>query len=51
MMYSEEITRQAADQFLRDLEVSTEYTDEMYEHRTLMMKVRMAVSRHLVLLA
>ena len=43
--------RVAADQFLRDLEVSTEYTDEMYEHRTLMMKVRMAVSRHLVLLA
>ena len=43
--------QQAVDQFLQDLEVSTEYTNEMYEGRTLMMKVRMAVSKHLVLLA
>lgn len=51
MLYSEEITSQAVDQFLRDLEVSEEYTAEKYEQRTLMMKIRMAISRHLVLLA
>ena len=51
MMYSERITQHAVDQFLQDLEVSTEYTNEMYEGRTLMMRIRMAVSKHLVLLA
>ncbi len=51
MMYSREVTAQAADQFLRDLEVSREYTFEEYDSRTLMMRVRMAVSRQLILLA
>lgn len=51
IMYSKEINRQAVDQFLRDLEVSEEYTCEKFQASTIMMKIRMAVSRHLVLLA
>ena len=51
MVYSEEVTSKAADQFLRDLEDSTEYLPEQAEGRPLMMRVRMAVSRQLILLA
>lgn len=51
MLYSEDIASQAADQFLRDLEVSTEYSCEEFDRRTTMMKIRMAVSRQLILLA
>ena len=51
MIYSEEITRQAADQFLADLERSTEYSCEEYDRRTVMMRVRIAISRHMILLA
>ncbi len=51
MLYSPRINEQAADQFLRDLERSTEYSIEQYESRTLMMRVRMAVSWQMKLLA
>ena len=51
MLYSKEITSQAADQFLRDLEQSTEYTLDQAEGRPLMMRIRMAISRQLILLA
>ena len=51
MIYSEEVTRQAVDQFLADLDRSTEYSCEEYDRRTTMMKIRMAISRHMILLA
>ena len=51
MMYSREITDKAAEQFLKDLEVSEEYSCEKFEQSTMMMRIRMAVSRHLILLA
>ncbi len=51
LAYSREITEQCADRFLKDLESSTEYTDEMYGSRTMMMRIRMAVSKQLILLA
>lgn len=51
MMYSKEVSDQAANQFLRDLEVSTEYLPEHALNRPLMVRVRMAISRHLILLA
>ena len=51
MMYSKEITEKAAEQFLKDLEVSEEYSCEKFEQSTMMMRIRMAVSRHLILLA
>lgn len=51
MMYSREITEQAARRFTEDLLDSAEYSMEQYDQRTFMMSVRMAVSRHLILLA
>ena len=51
MMYSEEINSRLADQFLTDLEMSTEYSCEAYDSRTTMMKIRMAVSWQMKLLA
>ena len=51
MMYSKEITEKAAEQFLKDLEVSEEYSCEKFEQSTMMMRIRMAVSRHMILLA
>ncbi len=51
MVYSRRIADQAVSVFLGDLERSREYTLEEYEARTTKMKVRMAVSRQLRLLA
>lgn len=51
MIYSDDITEQAAKRFMDDLESSVEYTDEMYFERTMMMKIRMAISKQLILLA
>ena len=51
LVYNEELTTQAADQFLRDLEVSTEYSCAEFDRRTTKMKVRMAISRMFKLLA
>ncbi len=51
MTYSEEIASQAADRFLKDLETSDEYSCEKFDNSTLMMRIRMAVSKHLILLA
>ena len=51
MMYSEEITSMAANRFLKDLESSYEYTAEEFDRRTIGMRIRMALSRHLILLA
>ena len=51
MIYSKDVADQAADRFLRDLEDSTEYLPEMALDRPLMARVRMAISRHLILLA
>ena len=51
MVYSDRITEQAAERFIADLEDSVEYTDEMYSQRTVMMKIRMAISKQLILLA
>ena len=51
MVYSDRITEQAAERFIADLDDSVEYTDEMYSQRTVMMKIRMAISKQLILLA
>lgn len=51
MMYSRRLNAQAADQFLADLERSTEYSCEEYGRSTLMMRIRMAVSWQMKLLA
>lgn len=51
MMYSRRINRQACDQFLADLERSTEYSCAEFDARTTMMKVRMAISWQMKLLA
>ena len=51
LAYSRSITEQCAGTFLKDLESSTEYTDEMHSRCTLMMRMRMAVSKQLILLA
>ena len=51
MMYSRRLNTQAADQFLADLERSTEYSCEEYGRSTLMMRIRMAVSWQMKLLA
>ena len=50
-MYSSRLNSEAADRFLRDLECSTEYSCEEYDRRTLMMRIRMAVSWQMKLLA
>lgn len=51
MMYSERINDQLCEQFLADLERSTEYSCEEFDRRTTMMKIRMAVSWQMKLLA
>ena len=51
MIYSDRIAEQAAERFIADLEDSVEYTDGMYSQRTVMMKIRMAISKQLILLA
>ena len=51
VIYSERLTAQLADQFLEDLEKSSQYSCEEYDARTPMMKVRMAVSRLMWMLA
>ena len=51
LIYSREIAEQCAETFLKDLESSAEYTDEMHGQCTLMMRIRMAVSKQLILLA
>ena len=51
MIYSQRINAEAAERFLEDLERSTEYSCEEYERRTPMMKLRMAVSWQMKLLA
>lgn len=51
MIYDGELTSQAADRFLRDLEVSTEYSCEEFDRRTTEMRIRMAISRMFKLLA
>ena len=51
MIYSPRINAEAAERFLEDLERSTEYSCEEYERRTPMMKLRMAVSWQMKLLA
>ena len=51
MMYSPRVNAQAAEQFLADLERSTEYSCEEYDARSAMMKLRMAVSWQMKLLA
>jgi cardiolipin synthase len=51
MVYSERITAEAADRFLADLESSSQYSCEEFDKRTVMMKMRMAVSRLFWLLA
>lgn len=51
MAYSPRINRQACDQFLEDLERCTEYSCGEFDGRTLMMKLRMAVSWQMKLLA
>lgn len=44
MIYSEEVGREMADAFMRDLDSCTEYTREMYAHRTLMQRLRTGLS-------
>ena len=44
MLYSKELNAQATEQFLQDLEVSTEYSCEKFEDATHMMKIRRSVS-------
>lgn len=51
MMYSRRLNGQAADQFLADLERSTEYSCAEFDRRTAMMRIRMAVSWQMKLLA
>ena len=51
MVYNRALTEQAADQFLKDLEVSTEYSCAEFDRRTTEMKIRMAISRMFKLLA
>ena len=51
MMYSERINDQLCEQFLADLERSTEYSCEEFDRRTTMMRIRMAVSWQMKLLA
>lgn len=51
MMYSRRLNQQAADQFLADLERSTEYSCDEYDRSTLMMRIRMAISWQMKLLA
>ncbi|MDO5861215.1 MAG: cardiolipin synthase [Thermoplasmata archaeon] len=51
MMYSRRINEQACAQFLADLEKSTEYSCAEYDRRTTMMRIRMAVSWQMKLLA
>ena len=51
VLYSERLTSQLADQFLEDLEKSSRYSCEEFDKRTRMMKVRMAVSRLVWMLA
>ncbi len=51
MMYSPRVNAQAAEQFLADLERSTEYSCEEYDGRSAMMRLRMAVSWQMKLLA
>lgn len=51
MIYSSRINSQAAEQFLRDLDSSTEYSCEDYRNSTLMERVRMAVSWQMRLLS
>lgn len=51
MIYSKRLTEQAADQFLRDLEVSTEYSCAAFEDVSLEVRVRRSISRMFKLLA
>lgn len=51
MMYSERLNSEVADRFLQDLESSTEYSCAEYDRSTLMMRIRMAVSWQMKLLA
>ncbi len=51
VLYSERLTAQLADRFLEDLESSEQYSCEEFDRRTTMMRVRMAVSRLLCMLA
>lgn len=51
MLYSKELRDQACDQFLSDLERSTEYTCEDYESSGLEARLRMSVSRMFKLLS
>ena len=51
MVYSDRITKQALDQFMADLDMSTEYSCEEYASATTMMRIRMAISRLFKLLA
>lgn len=51
MMYSRRLNQQAADQFLADLDRSSEYSCEEFDRRTTMMRVRMAISRQMRRLA
>lgn len=51
MMYSRRLNAQAAERFLADLERSTEYSCAEYDRRTTMMRIRMAISWQMKLLA
>lgn len=51
MMYSRRLNQQAADQFLADLDRSSEYSCEEFDRRTTMMRLRMAISRQMRRLA
>ncbi|MBE6514174.1 MAG: cardiolipin synthase [Thermoplasmata archaeon] len=51
VLYSRRLTEQVAGQFLEDLEKSSQYTCEEHDSRTVMMRIRMAVSRLMWMLA
>ncbi len=51
VIYSERITKQVADQILADIDRSSQYSCEEFEARTPMMRIRMAVSRLMWMLA
>ena len=51
VLYSRRLTAQLTDQFMADLENSSQYSCEEFDECTPMMKIRMAVSRLMWMLA
>ncbi|WNY27587.1 cardiolipin synthase [Methanolapillus ohkumae] len=45
VVYSDEIGKEMMDAFMEDLSYSSEYTEEMYDHRSLWVRIKMGVSR------